>query len=916
MTCIHELFEAQVERTPDATAVLFEGSGLTYRELNQRADDLARGLRGLGVGPDVLVALHVERSLDMVVGMLGVLKAGGAYVPLDPGHPSKRLGYTLADAAPLVLLTQRRLVSDLPPHRARVVVMDADGPTPEPPMATPEPAMATAERAGSPRDLAYVIYTSGSTGEPKGVEVEHGSVVNMLASMRRRPGFDAGDTMLAITTLAFDIAVLEIFLPLTSGARVVIAGRETVGDGPALADLIARSGVSVMQATPATLRMLLDAGWQGDPRLKILCGGEAWTADLAAELLRRCGSLWNMYGPTETTVWSAVAKVEAGRPVVVGGPVAQTRLYVLDGARQLVPVGVPGELWIGGEGLARGYLRRPELTRERFVADPFSPKTGARMYRTGDQVRRLADGTLEFMGRLDHQVKIRGHRVELGEIEAVLARQPGIEQCVVVAREEASGEQCLAAYIIPTADAVVSPAELRAALGETLPAYMLPAAFVSLAAFPLTPNGKLDRKALPAPEALLQNAGVAPIAPRTLTEQVLARIWCDMLGREQVDVRDNFFDLGGHSLLAVRVVGAVNKVLNAGLNVPALFQSPTIEQLARTIEQRHRGQPDRQLVPLQSGASGLPLYFIGAGPAEYQLARLIGGDRAIFAIDVRMPVQLDRAIAASDRAALPTIEQLGALCADVLYAHAGSSPCVIVGHSFGGKIAFEAAHALQRAGGHVALVLLLDAWAFFWTGVVRGAGWQSLRWIWRSAATGTASSTPRTRGRGLISLLGNHGRLLWWLLTRIPPAVKNRLTPANRPSGYVDKGGRPIDQRTINRMARVTGKQWRPRPLDAVGVLFRARFAGEEMLPGYDIASGWSDLFAGGLEVVESTGDHVTMVTGENIATLARQIAAVLERHETLQDVEAGQPRDGTESDAIAQQQRFERGLLHTGHAV
>ncbi len=379
----------------------------------------------------------------MVVGMLGVLKAGGAYVPLDPNHPSKRLASILADADPLILLTQNGCKPKLPTHRAHVVVVDAD----EIPTAPLDHAPARV-RARSPRDLAYVIYTSGSTGEPKGVEVEHRAVVNMLASMRRRPGLGAEDAMLAVTTLTFDIAALEIFLPLVCGARVVIAASRTVGDGSALADLIERSAVSIMQATPATLRMLVDAGWHGAPRLKILCGGEAWTPELAKQLLPRCGSLWNMYGPTETTVWSAVAKVEAGRPIVIGPPIANTKFYVLDDVLQPVPVGVLGELYIGGAGLARGYLHQPELTRERFVTDPFTAASGARMYKTGDLVRRLPDGTLEFRGRRDHQVKLHGRRIELGEIEAMLLRHGDVVQAAVMAREDKPGQKRLVAYVV------------------------------------------------------------------------------------------------------------------------------------------------------------------------------------------------------------------------------------------------------------------------------------------------------------------------------------------------------------------------------------------------------------------------------------------------------------------------------------
>ena len=878
MTCIPELFEKQATRTPDAIAAVCEADSLSYRDLNQRANRLARHLRGLGVGPDVLVALFVERSLDMVVAMLGVLKAGGAYVPLDTGHPRARLAARLADAQPLVLLTQARLQSDLPAHSALVVTIDDDAPETE--------RAAAAERMAGPHDLAYVIYTSGSTGEPKGVAVEHGAVVNMLASMQRRPGLAARDTMLAITTLSFDIAVLEIFLPLVCGARLVVAGPGIAGDGAALASLIAQPGVSAIQATPATLRMLLDVGWRGDPRLKILCGGEAWTADLAGELLPRCGSLWNMYGPTETTVWSAVSRVKAGRPVTIGPPIDNTGFYVLDGARQPVPVGGAGELFIGGEGVARGYWRRPELTQERFMPDPYAQRPGARMYRTGDQVRRLADGSLAFLGRLDDQVKIRGHRIEPGEIEAALAARPGIGRCVVVAREHAPGEKQLVAYIILSAGAVLDVALLRRALGETLPGYMIPAAFVPLAAFPLTLNGKVDRKALPLPDADTQQAGAGAPEPRTPTEQVLWRIWCDMLGRRHVGVHDNFFDLGGHSLLAVRVIGEINKALKARLHVPAFFQNPTIAQLACVLERGDTLGPEAQVVALQAGRDNLPVYFMGARPQEYRLGRLIGGNRAVFAIDVPIPEEWHHAVVARDSAVVPTIEELGALYGDVLWAHAGSTPCIVAGYSLGGNIAFEAAGALQRAGGKAALVLLVDAWAFSYSGATRGPGWQSLRWIWQSLTAGPSGRGADIDGHSaadrLRTGLGSFRHLLRWLLGRVPQVVRNRLRPAPvaHPSAFLDRQGLPIDQRLIDRLIRVMGKTWRPNPLDAAGVLFRANAPGMETLPGYDFANGWGDCFTQGLEIAQSAGDHVSMVDEENIAILASQITAVLDRHE------------------------------------
>ena len=861
---IHELIEAQVARTPDAVAVIFEENRLTYGELNRRADGLAHQLRALDVGSGGLVALFVERSIDMVVGMLGVLKAGGAYVPLDPIHPAKRLAYMLADAQPLVLLTQRRLQSELPPHRSHVIVMDAGTPS----QIDPAPVSG---RGCSPDDLAYVIYTSGSTGEPKGVEIGHRAVVNMLASMQRRPGLGAQDTMLALTTLTFDIAVLEVFLPLMCGARVVIAGHKTISDGMALADFIDKSSATVLQATPSALRMLLDAGWVGAPHLKILCGGEAWTPELANRLLARCGSLWNMYGPTETTVWSAVAKVEAGRPIVIGPPIAHTKFYVLDVALQLVPVGVPGELYIGGAGLARGYRHRPELTCERFVTDPFTEESGTRMYRTGDLVKRLPDGTLEFLGRLDHQVKIRGHRIELGEIEVALERHPSILRCAVVAAEDAHGDQRLVGYVIPAAGSVLPAAELRRLAGETLPAYMIPTAFVSVVSFPLTPSGKLDRKALPPVDVSALAIDSAPVAPRTPTEEVVARIWCEMLNRRQVGVRDNFFELGGHSILAVRVIGRINQILKVHLNVPVFFQNPTIEGLAGALERNSDAQPEPKVVRLQPGHTGLPLYFIGAGLLEHRIARSIGGNRAIFGIDVPVPVEWRRSIAAADRAVLPTIEQMGALYGDVLHAHAGSSPCIVAGYSFFGKVAFEAAHTLQRAGSNVAAVLLLDA--FTWKDA--RPGWrQGLRWIWGG---GKANNSPYTNR--MSALLSDSWLLLRWQLRQAPSAVKRRTEHADRPSAYFDKDGNLINLTEMHRLSGIVEKSYQPHLLDASGLLIRAKFPDEEILPGHDFTNGWGDLFARGIEIIQTTEDHWSMMGDENLTILGPQINAVLDRY-------------------------------------
>ena len=380
-------------------------------------------------------------------------------------------------------------------------------------------------------DLAYVLYTSGSTGRPKGVQISHRAVVNFLSSMKRRPGITAEDTLLAVTTLSFDISILEMFLPLTTGARIVIASDE-VTDGTQLLSLMERCQPSVMQVTPATLRLLLEAGWPGSPNLKILCGGEAWLSDLAEQVLPRCKSLWNMYGPTETTIWSSVSEVEAGQPVLIGPPIANTTFYILTACGQLAPVGVPGELHIGGDGVARGYLNRPELTNERFIADPFKDEAATRLYKTGDLVRYLPDGRIEFLGRMDHQVKVRGFRIELGEIENVLRQHPEVKDAVVVARKDLRTENRIVAYVIAAENIVLALGDLQGLLRQRLPTYMVPSTFVILDAFPLTPNGKIDRKRLPSPEEKVPDLGRPYVPPATSVEQTLAAIWGDLTWAE------------------------------------------------------------------------------------------------------------------------------------------------------------------------------------------------------------------------------------------------------------------------------------------------------------------------------------------------------------------------------------------------
>ncbi|HEY0553813.1 MAG TPA: amino acid adenylation domain-containing protein, partial [Thermoanaerobaculia bacterium] len=578
----------------------------------------------------VLVGLCVERSAAMVVALLGILKAGGAYVPLDPSHPAERLGMVLADSAMPVLVTEEPLLGALPEHAARTVCLDRDR------AAIARESARPLERIADAETLAYVLYTSGSTGKPKGVGLPHRAVVNFLRAMAERPGVGEGDVVPALTTLSFDIAGLEIYLPLMVGARVEILGREEAADGARLAGRLAAIGATVAQATPATWRLLIDAGWQGIAGLKVLCGGEALPRDLASALLARGAELWNVYGPTETAVWSAAGEVMAGDgPVLLGRPIANTELYVVDRDLEPVPVGVAGELLIGGEGLCRGYLHRPDLTAEKLVPHPFQAE-GARVYRTGDLVRYRPSGPsgeLEFLGRIDHQVKVRGFRIELGEIEAALGRLPAVRQAVVTVREEGGDKRLVGYLVLEAADAPQPAAELREALRKSLPEYMIPSAFVTLKALPLTPSGKVDRRALPAPEA--GAAAEEYTAPQGPVEELLAGIWAEVLRVERVGARDNFFALGGHSLLATQVVSRVRSALGVELSLHRMFEAPTVAGLARAVEaarQEREGWSLPPIVRVPRGAS-FPLSFsqermwflnrLDPGTSAYNLSRAV-----------------------------------------------------------------------------------------------------------------------------------------------------------------------------------------------------------------------------------------------------------------------------------------------------
>ena len=573
-TFTHLVVEGQAQRTPDRIAVSMAGTSWTYDQLNRRANTIAHEIKSRGIEPGNLVGVCLERSPEMLAAILGVLKAGAAYVPLDPAFPADRLTYMLEDSRASLVISQASVRASLPQTGSALLCLDDW-----------TPAEGSEANLGGPvrdADLAYVIYTSGSTGRPKGVGVTQRGLLNLLTGMQDLLDLDPDDRLLAVTTLSFDIAGMEMFLPLTVGAEVAIASREDASDAARLAARLKASAATAMQATPATWQMLADAGWTPGPGFTLVSGGEPLTRELANRLMRDGAHVWNGYGPTETAIYSTAHRVTPGSgPVAIGRPIANTRVYVLDANLRQLPPGVTGELYIGGTGVARGYLARPDLTAERFPPDPFG-ESGERMYRTGDLARWLGDGTLDCLGRIDNQVKVRGFRIELGEIEAVLNEHPLVRQTIAVVREDEPGDKRLTAYVVADAAAPPSAAELRAFAALKLPTYMVPSACVVMSALPLSPNGKVDRARLPAPDGTRQLDSTF-VAPRSETEDRIAAVWRELLRVEHVGIRDNFFDLGGHSLLLVRVRARLAETFGPVVSLVDLFQYPTVESLAAFV---------------------------------------------------------------------------------------------------------------------------------------------------------------------------------------------------------------------------------------------------------------------------------------------------------------------------------------------
>ncbi len=829
---LHEAFKAQAQRTPSAVAVECEGSAWTYRQLDRRATLLAARLRQAGVEKGTLVGLCLERSLDMVAGLLAILKTGAAYLPLDPAFPKERLALIVEDAEPDLLLAQRSTSGLLPQSYAGIVLCDEES------SEAPELQEEHWPAIGGD-DLAYVLYTSGSTGKPKGVEIPHRAAMNLLASMQREPGFGADDILLAVTTLSFDIAALELFLPLISGGRVVIAPRDIATDPTLLAELIHQSRCTVMQATPATWRALIEEGWSGSRGLKILCGGEALPRDLADKLLARSASLWNMYGPTETTIWSAVHKVEAGAgPVPIGRPIANTTAYILDPHGQPAPVGVPGELLIGGAGVADGYRHRAKLTAERFVGGAVAP--GERLYRTGDLARYRPDGVIECLGRTDNQVKIRGFRVEPEEIEAHLARHPQIAAAAVKAWPDSSGESSLAGYIVARSASAPNAADLRQFLRQTLPDYMVPSRFVTLPALPMTPNRKVDRNALPAAKAPAPQLVFAE--PRGDAERRLAAIWKDVLGVGNVSAHDNFFDLGGHSLLLTRLLRRIELEFGRRLPMAAAFNMPTLQAMAALIAKVGSEKTVSRTVAIQPKGTRPALFWLNGGANFHPLAQALGPDQPFIDVPLDLPpgASLEHP---------PRLEDVAADMVSAIRATQPEGPYCVGGWCTAGILAFEVATQLTAQGETVGLLAL-------------------------------AHTTNPVYYRKLTDFDVELSKFKLYVreFLRLHPRQMGRFA-LHRLLGIVRRVNEPwlpgeARQPEANKILDLSALGYVPKPYAGDAVLFQP-----EARPDiYDHWPAWVDVMRGKFAAIDIPGTHMSMLHQPNVPALAGHLNRMLRR--------------------------------------
>lgn len=847
---IHELFEQQVERTPNSVALQYREQVLTYSQLNKKVNQLAHYMQSQGIAKGDFVGIYFERSAEMVISLLATLKLGAIYIPLDPVNPSDRLQLILEDVDAKYLLTHQRLKNRLPRFEGKVICLED---------VQKQINKASAENPGAvvdAKDLAYVIYTSGSTGKPKGVAIPHYTVVDHHMAICDKIGVTEEDSIFAVASVAFDPSVQDFFLPLFIGAKTIVAGQDTVVDGFLLKEALDTTQPTLMQATPSTWRMLLLAGWSGNKNLKILSGGEGLTKDLAQELISRSAQLWNIYGPTETTIWSTAKKLEGDRLKTigetsyepVGSPINNVQVYILDKHMQPVPIGVGGEIYIGGIGVApNGYYKRPDLTAQTFIRNPFQENgMDSKLYRTGDLARYLSNGDIEYLSRGDKQVKIRGFRIELGEIESAIAAYPEVRENILMVREDQPGNKQLVAYIIPKGQKKIDFSSLKLFLKDKLPEYMVPAAFVQLEAFPMTASMKVNRKKLPAPEFIPASDNREFQAPSTETEQVIAKIWKELLGLDKISVNDNFFELGGHSLIAVNMMAKIDRALSKKLPLATLLENSTIKLLARLLDGEANTPIIRSLVPIKSTGNKPPIYLVhGAGlhVLLFQtLAQHMDEDQPIYALQARG--------LHGEAEPLNSIEEIASHYIGEILEQNAEGPYCLAGYSYGGIIAFEMAKQLQAMGKEVNMLAMLDT-------VVRGAitGEQDSKKFGERVVS--LSRKAAWNIKDAISYPSSSLKYRSYVLKRSLRRWMFKVRNKNDQNGQQNNYAALVDKKNLEAFYK-----YRIQPYNGKIHLFRAKerrfyMNDQEFL-------GWKPYINGNIMIHEVPGDHLTLFDPPN----------------------------------------------------
>ena len=833
---IPELIAAAFAATSEHPAAEFYGLTYSRARLTDKSNRLASWLIRHGIGPNAMVGIYMDRSMEMLVAVLAILKAGAAYIPLDPKFPVRRIEQIIEETEFPILLTLARHLEDLPKFDGTVLSVDTKASELAKEPLQPLPAISREMRA-------YIIFTSGSTGKPKGVEVTHGSVVNLLVDLKHRLDMSPQDRLLAVTTLSFDISVLELLLPLISGGTVVIATHADAVDGLRLMELLEESQATVLQATPFTWKMMLELGFRPRPAFKMLCGGEAWHASMAEKLLGTGGRLWNMYGPTETTVWSSVTEVQRDTArITIGPPIANTRFYVLDENLQPSTAETSGELFIAGKGVARGYFNRPKLTAERFLTDPFV--ADERMYRTGDEVRQYSDGRIEFLGRLDQQIKLRGFRIELGEIEAIMAQLPEIKDAVVVLCKDSAGDDMLAGYY--TSQSKVPSTQIRESLQENLPFYMVPKILEQLGVFPLTPNGKIDRRALSERKRFPDGSGeeLIPLEITSLgtsVETQMHTIWKKIFEGVQVENDSNFFDIGGDSLSLVRLQSMVTRQFGVHLTMSDITRHSTFGLLTAWVaDMQAQGTPTHirptnpRVLPVNSSPDGKPIFLLPQMMIFWPLAEEIGEDQTIFALQL-----LDEDVPSSLES--PDFEQLATLYCKLIREVQPEGPYRLGGWCLWGLMSYEVARLLEEQGHEVELLMIIDSWA-------------PGHWARQSPMRKLLMSWAHNFQR--LSWMAN--RLRYGSMEKRKRDILRRVKAMAASTSMLPKGMRPEtperESTYIEKLVADAAVGYVPKPIKGTVAVFKGEQQPTGRLIGEDL--GWSQLLGREVAVDTLPGNH------------------------------------------------------------